>query len=332
MNRMNNRIPQGLLSALNGAGSVLICGHVNPDGDAVGSCLALAHGLRAMGKKADVTFEMTLPRLLSVLPGAENVLTPAQAAAREYDTAVSLDVSDPGRMGSELLSVYNNVPVRLQVDHHGTNPRFAQENWVEGDAAATGVLVLALLQAMEAEITRDIADCLYAAIATDTGNFCFENTDYEALAAFAILKRSGLNLSRWSRHFFLTREKARTRLLGRALTHLDYFADGLCAGMTLSQADFEAADAGREHTEGIVNFGIDSEGVYAAYLLYENPDGSVKCSLRALPPCRIDRVACLFGGGGHALAAGCSFTCTLEEAKTKVETALLDAVKELDRK
>ena len=332
MNSMNNRIPQGLLSALNGAGSVLICGHVNPDGDAVGSCLALAHGLRAMGKKADVAFEMALPRLLMPLPGAEDVLTPAQAAAGKYDTAMALDVSESGRMGRELAEIYRAVPVRLQADHHGTNPGYAQENWVEGDAAATGVLVLALLQALGAEITPDIADCLYAAIATDTGNFCFENTDYEALTAFAVLKQSGLHLSRWSRHFFLTREKARTRLLGRALTHLEYFADGLCAGMTLTHADFEEACAGREHTEGVVNFGIDSEGVYAAFLLYENPDGSIKCSLRALPPCRIDRVACLFGGGGHALAAGCSFTCTMEEAKTKVEAALLDAVKDLDRK
>lgn len=316
-----------LADALKKAQKILLCTHINPDGDAIGSTLAVCHALKKMGKDAVPCCADPVPGKLMMLPGAEWFMQPEEVKEEGFDLAFALDAADEGRMG-HARALFEKAPVTVQVDHHPTNPLYAQVNAVDGDAAASGCVVYRLLVHMGMEITLDIAKCLYAAISTDTGNFSFENTDGEAFAIVAELVRAGLPLNEMSRNLFLLQEEAHIRLLGRALNTLRIFGHGKCACMQLTPADYQAAHATGEHSDGIVNYAMNLWGVKMAYLADEKEDGMVKVSLRALPPYNVAKVAQKFGGGGHVLAAGCRYQMKLEEMCAALEKEMCSQLEE----
>lgn len=316
-----------LIEQIKKARRVLIATHINPDGDAVGSALALYHGLMAMGKEVTLSCADPVPGKLSFLPGADQFVQAQALQGRSFDLSFAVDAADAGRIGN-MGEVFFQSPVTVQVDHHPTNPGYAMVNEVDGDAAAAGCVVYRLLTAMGCEITAEIAQCLYAGISTDTGNFSFENTDGEAFAIVAELVRAGLPLNEMSRKLFLLKEEAHVRLLGRALQTLRIFGSGKCACMQLTPADYAAAGASGEHSDGIVNYAMNLWGVQMAYLADEKEDGMVKVSLRALPPNNVAQVAQKFGGGGHVLAAGCRYKSTLKEMCAALEKEMCSQLEE----
>lgn len=312
----------GVIAALRGAETVALCAHVNPDGDTLGSCLALRLALLSLGKAADVFCDDCVPDNLRFMPGTGTVRRPEDAANR-YDLLLAVDVSDAGRMGS-VAALRERCAGTAQVDHHGTNPGFMAENCVDPEASATGLVVRELLEKLDVALTPDIALCLYVAISTDTGNFSFSNTTVEALETAGELLAQGLPLSRLNRALFQERSREQTLLLGRALNSLRFAQDGRIAVMRLAQADFDACGARQEHAEAIVNFGLNVTGVKLAALVRENGAGGVKASLRAVEPYRVDTVAAAMGGGGHQLAAGCSLSGSLESAASRLLTAMIE--------
>lgn len=316
-----------LADALKRAQRVLLCTHINPDGDAVGSTLAMGLALEGMGKEVTLCCADPVPGKLMFLRGAEKFVQPDALAGREFDLAFAVDAADEMRMGA-AAQVYFAAPDQVQVDHHPTNPLYARLNAVDGDAAAAGCVVYRLLKHLGVEITQDIAKCLYCAISTDTGNFSFENTDDEAFSIVAELVKAGLPLNEMSRKLFLLQEEAHVRLLGRALNTLRLFGSGRCACMQLTPADYQAAGAGPEHSDGIVNYAMNLWGVQMAYLADEKEDGTVKVSLRALPPYNVARVAQKFGGGGHVLASGCRYAAKLEEMCAALEKEMESQLEE----
>lgn len=316
-----------LADILQKAQRILLCTHINPDGDAVGSTLAMGLALERMGK--DVTFCCAdpVPGKLMFLPGAEKFVQTDALDNREFDLAFALDAADEMRMGTAAAHFFG-APARVQVDHHPTNPLYAQVNAVDGNAAAAGCVVYRLLKYMGVEITLDIAKCLYCAISTDTGNFSFENTDGEAFAIVAELVKVGLPLNEMSRTLFLMQEECHIRLLGRALNTLRIFGGGKCACMQLTSEDYKISAAGPEHSDGIVNYAMNLWGVQMAYLADEKEDGTVKVSLRALPPYNVAKVAQKFGGGGHVLAAGCRYEAGLKEMCAALEKEMESQLEE----
>lgn len=315
-----------LMEEVKKARRIAIGTHVNPDGDAVGSALALYHALTAMGKEVCLFCADPVPGKLMFLAGADRFLQPV-AAQGNFDLGFAVDAADDGRLGS-AGQVVLQAPVVVQIDHHPTNPCYAHVNAVDGDAAASGCVVYRLLKEMGCEITLDIAKCIYCAISTDTGNFSFENTDGEAFAIVAELVKVGLPLNEMSRNLFLLQEEAHIRLLGRALLTLRLFGNGKCACMQLTPADYAAAGASGEHSDGIVNYAMNLWGIQMAYLADEKEDGTVKVSLRALPPFNVARVAQKFGGGGHVLAAGCRYKATLREMCAALEVEMIRQLEE----
>jgi len=316
-----------MLSVLKSANSILLCTHISPDGDAIGSTLAMGLCLKAMGKQITLACADQVPDRLKFLPASQEFV---QAEALEncaFDVAFAIDAADLGRLGA-CREVFEKAPVTIQIDHHGTNPGYAMLNEVDEHAAAAGCIILRALLALEAEITPAIAQCLYAAISTDTGNFCFNNTDEEAFACASYLMAAGLPLNDTARTLHLIREEPHVRLLGRALMSLRRFADGKCAGMRLSHQDYLDAGAGGEHTDKIVNYAMDMAGVEIAYLVDEREMGFSKISLRAQPPRDVAAIARKFGGGGHVLAAGCRCAMAPEEACQALETEILAQLKE----
>ena len=313
-----------LLSALKNANSILLCTHISPDGDAVGSTLAMGLGLKKLGKNVVMACADEVPEIYGFLPCAEEFKTAEQLNGLSFDTALAIDVSALHRLGA-VSDAFFSAKMKLQIDHHPDNPDYADINVVDGKMPAAGVLVKYFLDALSVPLDPEIAACLYCALSTDTGNFCFSNTNAAAFSVMADLMNAGLDLSSIARRLHLLHKEAHLRLLGRVLNSLKIFQDGALAGMTLTQEDYRAAQAHSEHREGIVNYALNIPGIKMAYLIEEMADGNVKASLRSVPPLDVSAVARQFGGGGHAQAAAFQCEGTLFEVRSALEEALIHA-------
>ena len=314
------RTPKSVLRALSDAGSALLCAHIGPDGDTIGSVLALGAALEALGKRVQLTCADPVPELYAFMPGSEKIVMPDALAGEVFDLAVAVDVSDSARLGGARV-LFDAASVRAVIDHHATNDGFGDINWVAPQAAATGMLVLACVKALGVPLTLEIAEHLYVAVSTDTGNFRFANTDAAVLRSAAVLAEAGARPDRLTALLFYTRSLASVALRGRALSTLRLFAGGRAAVMALTAQDFAQTGATDSMTEGIVNYAIEIIGVEVAILARER-DGEVKCSLRAKEPFDVAVLAQQFGGGGHALAAGCSLSLPIQDALPSLEQAV----------
>lgn len=300
------------------ANSILLCTHINPDGDAIGSTLAMGEALESLGKKVVMACADPVPVNLRFLPGADKIVGAEALAGMEFDTALNIDVADAGRSG-DCGEAFARAGRTLQIDHHATNPGYASVNEVDGGASAAGSIVYRLLKEMQIPVTPSMAACLYCAISTDTGNFCYPGTDSEAFEIMAELMRCGLDLGKTARSVHLIREKAHVKLLGRALNTLHFFSGGKCAGMKLTAEDYALAGAQREHSSQIVNYALDMPGVEMAYLLDGGQAGVTRCSLRALTGRDVAVIARKFGGGGHVLAAGLTVEGEMDVLEAAIE-------------
>lgn len=325
------RTLDALAEAIRSAHSVLVSGHLNPDGDAIGSSLALYHALGALGKEVTVINRDPVPGTLSGLPGA-GVIRPAGSLTDErFDLLLLTDVSDARRvLGTEedFAALAGRCRVTAQIDHHGTNTYFCQVNAVDGDAPAVCLPVRELIGLLGVPLNADLAACLYAGLSTDTGNFAYGSTTPEAFQVAAELVEAGLDLARWHRALFVETTEAAARLQARAMNSLRVFAAGRAALLRLTRADFEETGGLPEHCDNLANQALAIRGVRAAALLREEPDGSVKLSLRALAPVRVDALALSLGGGGHAQAAGATIWMGLDEAAELISERLAALVAE----
>jgi len=312
------RKPEEIAGLVCEAQTIALCGHVNPDGDTVGSVLALKLGLETLGKKVSVFCQDKIPGTLGMLRGVEEF---RHESDERFDLLICVDVSDKSRMGACQFLI-ERADHTAQIDHHGTNPCYTQVNSVDEDAPATGLLIMEQLDALGVATDKDIAMCLYAAIATDTGNFAFKSTNAEAFAVMAQLMACDLPLDEMNRVLFRQRQKPHVRLLAKALSSLRFHAGERITTMQLTYQDFLDCDALPEHADAIVNYGVDIPGVEMALLARENADGSIKMALRAVAPTRVDEIAHSFGGGGHAQASGCTVHLPLDQAVRSVLDAM----------
>jgi len=319
-----------LKSAIHHAKTILLFSHISPDGDTLGSVLALQMMLEKMGKRVIPVLDGVVPSALSFLPGAEYLRSPGELAGaidhKAMETlAIAVDVSSESRLG-EAKTLFHSIPLTAQLDHHETNPGYAHINLIDAAAPATAILVARLQRALN--LPLDVAEtvCLYTALSTDTGNFAFQNTTAEAFRLMGQLMEAGLPLAKYSRMLFRRKERAFVSLLGKTLPSLVFLHCGEIAGMQVTCQEMRSAGATNEHTDGVVDYAIDTVGVKIAYFARETEEGGAKFSLRALPPYRVDEVAAYFGGGGHQLAAGCTVSLPLAEAVEKVQGLLTEAL------
>ena len=327
----NQKAKIEILSAIKVADRILLCSHIMPDGDTLGSTLALMNLLEKLGKKCVVSVDGIIPDNLMFMPGVEHFVSPEHILNDNFDLVISVDVSCIERLGS-LQAVFERAEHTIVIDHHNTNPKFGEINFIEGGAAATAILIGELYEEAKLDFTVNDAILLYTALSTDTGNFSFENTDSESFMLMAKLMKANLPLSMCSNLLFRQKEIPFVKLLGIAIRSLRMSDNGQIAGFHLTCKQMDEVNANGGHTDGIVNYAMDIKGVKMAYLLREIGDNRVKGSLRAISPYRIDTVAALYGGGGHALASGMTLDGELDEAVISVETALADARKQQELK
>ena len=318
----------GLLRALDSAENVLILGHISPDGDCVGSMLALGAVLKKRGKTVFLCLQDPVPGNLRFLPGAESILPPGQLEGERFDLGVAVDCADEGRMG-KAARLFRLCPATAQIDHHATNPRYAGVNEVDGKASCAGCMIWRLMGEYHMEPDREIAECLYSAISTDTGRFCFSCTDEETFLCAASVAAAGIDINRCAREIHLLKEAPHLKLLGRSLDSLSFFAGGRCASMVIGAEDYAASGASREHADGIINYALNIPGVkMACFADISDPD-ALRISFRAVEPCHVNDIAALFGGGGHALAAGCRTGGDPREILCRAREAMEAQVREM---
>lgn len=309
---MKRSVLNAAAEALLRAERVVLASHVNPDGDTLGSSLALALALRAMGKEAVPLSSDGVPEILRWLPGQQWVQR--ETDARDFDLAVVCDTGTLDRVGKARPAI-ESAPASICVDHHVAEGTFGQIRVVDSRAAATGELVYALLRAMQVPMTRDIANCLLCALITDTGSFRFMNVTPTTFRIAGALMRFGAYPSSISELVFENRSLASVKLLGRALDSLKTANRGRIAWAHVRARDFQELGATDEDTEGIVNHVRAVNTAVVAALFREVPGHRIRVSLRARDGFDVNRVARAFGGGGHKLAAGCHHDPPLEAAE-----------------
>ncbi len=315
---MNTRVPARLLSSIEAHQSFLVTSHSRPDGDAIGSVLACTLMLRALGKTADAILADAVPLIYKSLPHVGEII-PANRVTQARDCMIILECDSVQRTG---LSGVENM-LLINIDHHSNARDFADVNWIDSSASAVGQMVFELAKATGIPISSEIATCLYTAVLTDTGSFCYENTDDRTFSLAQQLVQAGADPVRIARNVYFSSPTSKMRLLGCALTSL--YRDGALAWMHITKEEMEATGAFEEDCEGLVNYALGIQGVELAAFFRELPDGRFRVSLRSKGAINVSDVAEQFGGGGHECASGLSIAGPLESAKEIVLDALLHA-------
>jgi phosphoesterase RecJ-like protein len=304
-----------VLRAINERERFVITSHARPDGDAVGSALALVQILRQMGKSAEVVLRDPVPVIYQRLPFAHTVIHSHTMNGR-YDAAILLECDSPQRTRIDGLQRH----ILINIDHHLSGRPFGQVNWIDAGACATAELIWRLARTAGAEITPEIATCLYTAVLTDTGSFCYSGTRAETFALAQELVQSGANAVQIAQQVYFTNPISKMRLLGSALANLH--REGDLAWMFCTRHDFARAGALEEDAEGLVNYALAIGGVEIAVFLRELPDERFRVSLRSKGNLNVAAVAERFGGGGHQCASGFAIDGPLTIAIERVISSL----------
>lgn len=293
----------------------LIACHENPEGDAIGSELALALALRRMGKTATVLNADPVPANLLFLPGADTVVFAEDGS--KYDVAVVVDCGSPERTG-RISGELRKCPLLVNIDHHRTNGDRGELSLVDPDAAATGLLIHRVLSAMKFDIGLDVATNIYVAVLTDTGSFHYGSSSPEAFEVAGEMVRRGVDPWAVAEQVYETQSALRLRLLGRVLDSLDVVFDGRVACITTMREDLREFASGKDALEGFINYPRSIVGVEVAVSFREEEGGVFRVSFRSKGRVDVSAVAARFGGGGHHNAAGCTVPGDLADVKKRV--------------
>ena len=283
----------------------LITTHIHPDGDGIGSELALARFLQNIGKQVIVVNSTPTPRKYRFLDTSDSIrVFDNSGRLPDAEVVFVLDISRWERLGNMAQLIRNHPGIKICVDHHPVNGNFADINLICEDACASGELVLRLINSMGSSLTPDIAEPLYASILTDTGAFRFPNTSSQTHAAAAQLLSTGICSEMIYDQIYERCSPARVKLLGLTLTQLEYLHSGRLAWMVITQAMLADTGVEVEEIEGFVDVARGIRSVQASILFIELPHGKTKISLRSRGNVDVNRFASLFGGGGHRHASG----------------------------
>jgi phosphoesterase RecJ-like protein len=313
-----------VMSALQEKQSFLITGHVSPEGDVIGSGMALALALRGMGKKAEVINRDPIPQQLLFLPH-EGLFTQRKILPQTADTLIVVDSGSFERTGyTPPLS----IPTLINIDHHITNPSFGNINWVVPTAMATGEMIYDLLKAMKAPITPPIATCLYTTLITETGSFRSINTTSKALQIAGEMIEKGADPVRIATALFEASTAGRLKLLAEVLAKMEVSADERIAWIQVTQAQLQKTGTTFEDTEDFVTYPRSIEKVEVAVFFREIGPEKYKISFRSQGKVDVALLAMRWGGGGHTYAAGCTHVGPWETVRDKILASVQEAIGE----
>ena len=294
---------------------ILLACHIRPDGDTLGSALALRRVLMQMGKHAVVVSSDGLPEIYEFIPESDTILTDAPSDA--YDLSIVVDCESPERVGRASEFVQSS-PATGCIDHHIPHREFGDIRVVDPDASSTAELVVRFLQANDVPIDRICAEMLLTGLIADTGAFKFSNTTAQTFQIAASLVEAGANAAFIARSVYDSKPLKAMKLLGRVLLSIEEDPSGFVAWAKITHRDFADFGASDEDTEGIVNHIESVKGPKVALLFREIEDGLVRVSLRSRGDIDVNVIARVFEGGGHAAAAGCNIRADIDDAVERV--------------
>lgn len=300
-----------------------ICGHVSPDGDCLGSQLALAHALRSLGKKVTCLLAKSDPieHNLLFLPGVEEMVVGSDFN-ETVDAFIAVDVPTTKRLESAAVA-QARAGVRFTIDHHEVDSCMSEYNYVDPDAPSASMLIWEVVKHLGVENNEEVALCALCGLMTDTGRFSYQNTTAEAFSAAAEMVKAGASPSLITKEFFQNRSLASLRLEQIMLERMDLKASGVFAFSYLKYCDFEQNNAIKADAEVLIDILRDIAGVRVALILREQEDGSVRGSLRAKDDTDVARIARMYDGGGHRAAAGFTYFGTLDSAVIELPQKVL---------
>lgn len=309
---MTNNSLAEVAALLKNCKSAAICCHVRPDGDAIGSGLALYTALKNAGKSAYMLCEEQPPERLCLFPAMGRTLQELPVKLTEIDLFIVVDSADVTRIGTFSAQFSAFKGNTLNIDHHVSNPRFAKYNYVLPDSTATCEIMPEILEKAGFEITKEIADLLALGLLTDSGNFSHRDVSAKTFTVAAKLKECGADICNIGYEMFTRQTKARAKLYVKVLGGMRFELEDKLAFLTVRQSDFEETGTDKSHTEGFVDFPLSIDGVEVSISLLEVKKNQYKASLRSRRV-NVNAVAERFGGGGHVLASGCMLFGEYEE-------------------
>ncbi len=303
------KTPEHILAAVQKASHVVLATHINPDGDAIGSLLGLMHLLEGAGKKVFAFAEEPVSHAYRFMPGSGQIHTELEQLEAFRGTAgagvlcISLDCGDEKRLGRYSAQLLSITPF-IVIDHHQGNDGYGTMHWIEPERSSTGEMIYDLAQDMQLAITPEIADCLYAAISTDTGSFKYASTSRHTHEVAGQLLAKGVKPAEISTHLYDNYTLGRLRLMQEVLATLEMFNRDRIAVIRVTQNMLERTFTTLEDTESFINLPRSVRSVRVSVFLKEINNGLVSVSLRAKGLCDVSLVARGFGGGGHRNASG----------------------------
>jgi phosphoesterase RecJ-like protein len=302
-----------------------VLSHVRPDGDALGSQLAMGLALKHLGKEVSIWNEDGMLDKYSFVPRAE-LLTKPPVEPEEFDVVLALDTAIQNRLGTAGDAIRFGK-VWINIDHHPSNPGYGDLVFIDADAPATGQILFELIKSEGLPFDRDMAENLYVAISTDTGSFQYSNTSARTFEIGAELVHAGVDVGRISQQLYENYPRRRVELLRELLGTMRFAAEGKLASFSLSLETASRLGVLPEDNEGLIDHLRAIRGVVVAVFFEELPEGKVRVSMRskdeAADVCAICKQ---FGGGGHTLAAGARVRGTLAEVEQRVLAAVCETV------
>ena len=302
-----------ILEEIKKAESIVILTHENPDGDAVGSSIAMYLGLKELGKTPDIIIP-EFPRAFENLPGIENIKK--ESDIENYDLSIALDTASI-KMLNGYSKYFEDAKTKIVIDHHSSNTMFGDYNYVDQDSPACAQLLLVLFNYLNIEVSKEIGTDILAGIITDTGGFRYDGVTAETFELVAGLCQKGVKVSKVYQKVFASTSKSKFFLHRIALDRLELLDNEKIAFTYITKNDENSVGAENGDYDGIVEQGRDIEGVEISIFLRETEKG-IKASLRSKDYVNVSELCRIFGGGGHIRAAGCTIPGTIEQVKTQI--------------
>lgn len=307
-----------IISRIKDSSSIAILSHVMPDGDNIGASLGLYNALQRVGKNVRYILDDEVPKLFRFLKNADKVEKPGEYEA--FDSVIVLDCGDPKLLGK--CSQYLRDNFIINIDHHISNTAYGNLNMVDANAAAVGEMVYQIVKIMGIPMDKEISECLYTSLVTDTGQFQYSNTTSVTHQIAGDLINNGVGAPEMFERIYQNNSKEKVLLMKLALETLEFYHGDKVACIAMDREKIDSSGAKPEDSDGLINLARDIECVEAAVFLKEIEPGKVKVGFRSKRFVDVCRVAKQFGGGGHVRAAGCTVAGNIAEVKPMI----LDAV------
>ena len=302
----------------------MILGHVNPDGDCVGSCLAVYNYIKEWDSTKAVTVRLErAPSKFSYLSGFDAIET--EAGEEAYDLCICLDSSDEERLG-DFKSCFDRSAKTICIDHHITNRGYAQENVIDGHASSACEVVYGQLD--ESRISKRVAECIYTGIIHDTGVFKYSNTSRKTMEIAGKMMEKGIDFGTIIDGSFYKKTYMQSQILGRALLESITFLDGRCIFSVVRKKDMDFYGVDKSDLDGIVDQLRVIDGIECAIFLYETGIHQFKVSLRSNSIVDVSRIAAYFGGGGHVRAAGCTMSGSVHDVVNNLSAHIAEQLEQ----